>query len=372
MSLDILYVGNHDISQWLGELNKFIKIQERKIKILFENNVDDAYNHLFSQRVGVIIVDSDLENQSAKELINTVKNEVVLQHITILVITQQNNKEEAKRLLLCGADKTIPIEQIDETSFFLALRPLLFNAIIVSEKINRTAHLQDKAITDFIMLDLIKDYIPRNLWKVAQECAHLQVLSLPGVEKEATVVFGDIVGFTKMSENLSPKEVIANLNEAYEIVTRYVYEYNGDIDKFIGDAFFAVFNSPIDALKSMIAIQGELEKINEVKRNSGIHEILFRISIRTGPVIRGNVGGNNRYDNTLIGDTVNTASRLENLCPPAEIVLSEKVKKSLKLNLSSLQSFTTQLRGKNTEITYYIVYEYLKNNPDALKKKGKK
>ncbi len=364
MSMDILYVGKHDVTQWISELNEFIKAQDKTINIICETSIDEAYNHLFSQKVGVIIVDSELEGQSVKDFITTVKNEVVLHHISVLVIVPHYEKEQLHELLLIGADRIVPLDRLDETTFFLSVKPLLFNALVMFEKIHRTTHLQDKAITDFIMLDLIKDYIPKTIWEVAQKCAHLQVLSLPGEEKEATVVFGDIVGFTKMSENLSPKEVIAILNEAYEVITRYVYDHNGDIDKFIGDAFFAVFQSPSDAVNCMVQIQKELEKINEIKRSQEVDEIQFRISIHTGPVIRGNVGGNRRYDNTLIGDTVNTASRLEHLCPNGDIVISDKTRKEIGLTISKENKFTAQLRGKDTKITYYTIFELLKNHKD--------
>ncbi len=366
MSVDILYVGNHDLNQWTSELVDFIEAQDKAINIICEKNIDEAYNHLFSQKVGVILVDSELENQSVTEFITTVKNEVVLHHISVLVIVPHYEKDQMHELLLIGADKIVPLDRLDTTTFFLSVKPLLFNALVMFEKIHRTTHLQDKAITDFIMLDLIKDYIPKTIWKVAQECAHLQVLSLPGEEKEATVVFGDIVGFTKMSECLSPREVIASLNEVYEVVTRNVHANSGDIDKFIGDAFFAVFNSPFDAVKSMITIQRELKKINELKRNQGIHELRFRIGIHTGPVIRGNVGGDNRYDNTLIGDTVNTASRLEPLCPPCDIVISETVRNLLSLDIPESMRFTTKVKGKDIEVTYYTIYEYLKEHTDYI------
>ncbi len=362
MGFDILYVGKRNLTDWMGEVTEFIKSFEKKINFITEDNIEEAYNHLYAQRVGVIILDSELEGQSASGFITTIKNEVVLKHISVLVIAQTYNKGEFTQLLLSGADRVIPYDRFEEGMFFLSIRPLILNALLMSEKILTTTNLQDKVITDFIMLDLIKDYIPKTIWKVAQECAHLQVLSLPGEEKDATVVFGDIVGFTKRSENSSPKEVIAILNEAFEVITRFVYSNNGDIDKFIGDAFFAVFDSPFDAVKSMVCIQKELEDINERKNKQGLEELQFRISVHSGPVIRGNVGGNNRYDNTLIGDTVNTASRLEHLCPPSDIIISESVRKLIKLKIDDSHKFITDIRGKNNKITYYTVYDILKDN----------
>ncbi len=255
MALEVLYVGRHDLRRWTNSIREFEKNQNTQIILLSETSIEVAYNHLFSQRVGLVVIDSDLEKEKVADFISTIKSDVALHHIFVFVIVPKANKKDIKEMLQLGADKVVSVDRIRDTISFLSLRPLLLNALVMSEKINKTTHLQDEAVTDYIMLDLIKDYVPRTIWNTAQECADIQKMKLPEEEKEATVVFGDIVGFTKMSENLSPKEVIANLNEVYEVVTRYVYTHNGDIDKFIGDAFFAVFDSAEDAARSMYFVQ---------------------------------------------------------------------------------------------------------------------
>ncbi len=366
MALEVLYVGRHDLKKWTKSIREFEKNQNTRISLLSETSIEIAYNHLFSQRVGLVVIDSDYDVEMLSDFIGTIKNDTALHHIFVMVIAPNSNKKTTKQMLQLGADKVVSVDRISDTISFLSLKPLLLNALVMSEKINKTNDLQDEAVTDYIMLDLIKDYVPRTIWNTAQECAHLQKLKLPDEEKEATVVFGDIVGFTKMSENLSPKEVIAKLNEVYEVVTRYVYEYNGDIDKFIGDAFFAVFNTAEEAARSMYFVQKELELLNKFKRIKGQQELHFRISIHTGPVIRGNVGGNNRFDNTLIGDTVNTASRLEQVCPPSEIVISDKVRELLLINIPDELRYTVTPKGKNTEVVYYTVYEHFKQISVAM------
>ncbi len=366
MGLEVLYVGRHDLKKWTKSIREFEKNQNTQINLLSETSIELAYNHLFSQRVGLVVIDADFEIDMLSDFIATIKNDVALHHIFVMVITPHSNKKETKKMLQLGADKVVSVDRISDTISFLSLRPLLLNALVMSEKINRATNLQDEAVTDYIMLDLIKDYVPQTIWKTAQKCADIQRLVLPEEEKEATVVFGDIVGFTRMSENMSPKDVISTLNEAFEVVTRHVYENNGDIDKFIGDAFFAVFDSAENAARCMYFIQKELERMNEYKSIKDIQEIHFRISIHTGPDIRGNVGGHNRYDNTLIGDTVNTASRLEQLCPPSEIVISDRVRELLLIDIPDALRYTVTPKGKNTEIVYYTVYEHFKQISVAM------
>lgn len=365
MDFYILYIGKLVLSQWTQELYSFGEARDMKIELINEDTLEGAYNHLFSGKIGLIIIDSDLEE--ADEFITMVKNEVVLRHISILVILPEYNIDVVKKILLNGADRVITMDKIEEGMFFPVIRPIIMSSILTSEKISRTSELQDKAITNFIMLDLIKDYIPKTIWKVAQKYAHLQKLTLPGEEREATVVFGDIKGFTKISQHLTPKEVIANLNAVYEVVTRYIYMCNGDVDKFIGDAFFGIFDFASDAVRSMVLIQKELQQLNAKRKKEGLDEINFRIGVHTGLVIRGNVGGHHRYDNTLIGDTINTASRLEHISPCGDVSISDDTRIKLELEIPADCMFTTRLRGRDCDIQYYTVYNFLKDNKDFLK-----
>ncbi len=368
MALEILYVGRYSLKRWSKEIHEFELKQNTQVNLVCEKNIEVAYNHLFSQQVGVAVIDSDFGETIVSDFINTIKNDVALHHIFVMVITPHTNRGEVKAMLQLGADKVISLSRLSDTISFLSLRPLLLNALVMSEKITRATNLQDEAVTDYIMLDLIKDYVPQTIWQSALKCADTQKLELPEEEKEATVVFGDIAGFTRMSEKLTPKEVISTLNDAFEVVTRYVYENKGDIDKFIGDAFFAVFDSPEDAARCMYFIQKEFELVNKFKRIKGKQEIHFRISIHTGPVIRGNVGGHNRFDNTLIGDTVNTASRLEQCCPAGEIVISDRVRELLLIDLPDNIRFKVKPRGKNIEIVYFTVYEHFKQISITMEK----
>ena len=105
--------------------------------------------------------------------------------------------------------------------------------------------------------------------------------------------------FTTISEKIQPEEVIQMLNGIFNIVTQVVYQNFGDIDKFIGDAFLAVFRHPEMALLSAVAIQTSLKLYNDIREIDDMPVALFRMGINFGKVIRGSVGGTIRYDNTL-------------------------------------------------------------------------
>jgi class 3 adenylate cyclase len=139
-----------------------------------------------------------------------------------------------------------------------------------------------------------------------------------GQMREMTVLFSDIRGFTSLSESLHPKRLIASLNYYLDTMTDVIINNRGTIDKFIGDAIMAFWNAPLkDSDHSKKAIKTALNmqaKMNYVRSEiPELSETKIGIGIARGPMVVGNVGGKNRFDYTVLGDTVNLASRLESL-----------------------------------------------------------
>ncbi len=355
----IVYVGHLDISKWIPEIIDFALHFGLTVKVAVEDTMDAAYNYIFTHKVYLIIIDSD--TKGALEAVKMLKAEEISLYIPLLIFNIEDSMDVKREFLLAGAEQCLFKKELKEEMFFPVLRPMIMHSYFLSEKIETAAKLQEDAITDFIMLDLIKAYIPKTTWKVAMNCSKMQKIVLPEEKRELTIVFGDIKGFTKLSQHLSPQEIISILNETYEVVTRYIYENNGDVDKFIGDAFFGIFPNAKDAIRSMVLIQKELRKTNQRKKLNKFPEIQFRIGIHTGLVIRGNVGGHDRYDNTLIGDAVNTASRLEHIAPVGDIIISETTLKNAGLTIPEKYKKSCLLRGKDSKINVYTAYEYLKD-----------
>jgi class 3 adenylate cyclase len=146
---------------------------------------------------------------------------------------------------------------------------------------------------------------------------------LGGERRTATVLFSDIRGFTTLSEQLSPEEVVAFLNEFLEMMVDCVLEHGGVLDKFIGDAVLAVFGVPVSrgsveadarAAVACARTMGErLAALNEQRVAAGKAPIRIGIGVHTGELVAGNIGSPRRMQYTVIGDTVNVGSRLESL-----------------------------------------------------------
>jgi len=196
-------------------------------------------------------------------------------------------------------------------------------------------------------------YVSREV--LAQILKNPDKIELGGEEKEITILFSDIRGFTSFSEKTNPRMLINFLNEYFSLMTGLVIQNKGTLDKYIGDAIMAFWGAPVEnekqtdlALKTAIEMIQGLEKFPKLKIGVGIH---------TGMAIVGNVGSNDRIQYTAIGDTVNIASRLEGLNKEfgTEIIISEKTKNKLKNNYNLKNLGSATVKGKKEKISIYSI-----------------
>ncbi len=151
---------------------------------------------------------------------------------------------------------------------------------------------------------------------------------LPPKESEISILFADIVGFTAISERLTPSQISQLLDNLFEEMIREVFAYGGTLDKYIGDCIMAFFGAPEPqsdhANRAVAAALGMLTRLENLNANDFWTEPLqLRIAINSGKAVVGDVGSSQRVDYTALGATINLASRLEAVCPPAECVVSE-------------------------------------------------
>jgi len=180
-------------------------------------------------------------------------------------------------------------------------------------------------------------------------------------EKNASILFADIVGFTTMSEKMSPSAVALLLNDYLSRMTDVIFKYEGTLDKYIGDAIMAVFGAPLDmadhacrAIKAGLEMQERLAEFN-ADRKEGPH-LRIRIGINSGRVVAGEIGSINKKEYTVLGDAVNTASRLESsVAKPGMVVIGENTYEQVKelFQFKSLGQAT--LKGKEKEVAVYEV-----------------
>jgi adenylate cyclase len=157
---------------------------------------------------------------------------------------------------------------------------------------------------------------------------------LPPKESEISILFADIVGFTAISERLTPTQIAEMLNNLFEEMLQEVFTYGGTLDKYIGDCIMAFFGAPEEqsdhAERAVTTAQAMLRRLEKLNANGFWQEpIQLRIAINSGKAVVGDVGSSQRVEYTALGATINLASRLESVCPPDECVVSEATYKSL-------------------------------------------
>jgi class 3 adenylate cyclase len=135
-----------------------------------------------------------------------------------------------------------------------------------------------------------------------------------GAERNLTVLFSDIRDFSSLCESMSPGDTLRFLNSYFGRLSPTVRKYNGVVDKFIGDCIMAIFNNPIDAIRAAVEFQRDLVTYNLERRIGGRRLVDAGIGICTGPVIMGPLGSEEKIEITVLSDTVNIASRLDNMC----------------------------------------------------------
>ena len=183
---------------------------------------------------------------------------------------------------------------------------------------------------------------------------------LESKDVSVTILFTDIVGFTRISERLIPREVNMLLNQYFSRMTDVVFEYDGTLDKYVGDRLMAVFGAPIEkeddaerAIRAALKMRQELAVMME--NSSPEKRFDVRIGINTGRVVAGNIGSPKRMDYTVIGDSVNIASRLESSAQPNQILVGEQTYRQVREKFKFREVGKKKLRGKSEEILIYEV-----------------
>lgn len=187
-------------------------------------------------------------------------------------------------------------------------------------------------------------------------------LKLGGENRDVAVLFVDIRGFTPLSESLEPEQVVDILNGYLELTTASIFRHGGTLDKFIGDATMAVFNAPFDTedyvyraiLTAWDIVQGGNRIEKEYLQRYGKH-VGFGVGVNCGPAVVGNIGCDFRMDYTAIGDTVNTAARLEANAPRGTVYISEEVYKQVKDRITCESVGEIPLKGKSKGVFVYSV-----------------
>jgi adenylate cyclase len=189
-----------------------------------------------------------------------------------------------------------------------------------ADEIGQLATAVDRMTTGLMERDRARELLGKMVsQQVATELLGRR-LELGGEERVVTVLFADIRGFTRMSQNMPPGELVSVLNSYLTALSNVVEKHSGIVDKYIGDAIMAVFGAPIPqpdhavrAVRAALAMHRSLDDLKKALVERGRPRVEFGIGINTAAVVVGNMGSARRVNYTVIGEGVNLAARVEKL-----------------------------------------------------------
>lgn len=270
------------------------KAVEEKVAILTDNAVADA------RFKGQSIVLQSVRSAMCSPLMNSKDEAVGLLYVDNMTATNSFSDEDLQFLVAFSNLASVGLRNVQ-----------------YAEQIQREAMVRSN----------FERYFAPNV--AAEIATRADAVGVGGEKRAVTVMFTDIRGFTSMSEKMSPDEIASLMSEYFEEMVDIIFEFGGTLDKFIGDAIMALWGAPIahpddadKAVQAAIAMQKAVAELNEHWKKESRPTITVGIGINHGDVFAGNIGSHRRLEYTVLGDAVNTASRLCSKAGGGEILIS--------------------------------------------------
>jgi len=333
--------------QWMNSIYDGIIIVDKNQKALFWNKGAEQITGYQSRDItGNEGIDALLEinedNGKPDQTASTVFQEVISKGFTYetrLYLTHKYGYRFPVRAFFQ------PVRDSDENITGLVT---IFRDISIEERFH---HLEER------YKEVIRQYVSETTYKEIIRVVSSDEYRIKAYNRNLTILFMDIVGFTGLSERLKPEKVVEMLNVYFTRTARVVQKNSGDIDKFLGDGVMAIFKDPPDAVNAAKDMIPEgLNELNRLLADRRLNPINLRIGINTGNLIQGNIGSEDRRDWTVVGDVVNTAYRIEEAAEPGHILISENTVKSLQAPKNYRFIKELFLKGKSKPIRVYSPY----------------
>jgi len=324
-------------------------------------NIREAHKILSDYDMHVVLVKQMLPEMSGLQFCESVSHE--FPNLSKIILASSEDVDSLRR-----AHKTDQIFQFISSSYSQAevqmavgnaikLQKTRFENQVLNEKISASNQQQED------ILELFKRYVPGEVVSQALKTSKENIMG-PGESRVVSVLFSDMRHFTQKTEHLPPSEVVNFLNDYWEIISNAVKRNKGSVNKYMGDGMLAVFGAPVsyidnhkNAVNAAIDMVDSLDKINYKYSDKLGGEISMGLGINSGEVIVGNVGTDDFMEYTVIGNTVNTASRMEKISKHKKnsIIISKKTHDLVQHAFETSELKKAQLTDKNESIEYYEV-----------------
>mgnify|MGYP001373219480 CR=1 FL=1 len=206
------------------------------------------------------------------------------------------------------------------------------------------------------IISSIQKYLPKRV--IDKILLNPDGVKVEGERRQVTVLFGDLSGFTAMSETMDPEQVVEVVNQYFDTMVEIASRYGGHIDKFMGDALMVLFGAPVahedDPLRACLAAIEMLEAMDRFSAERKM-DLAMSIGLNTGEVVALNVGSKERMEYTVIGDGVNLAARLEKVATARECVIGENTYRQVKGKIKLKKLKPVMVKGKSKPQNVYLI-----------------
>lgn len=327
---------------------KFRKqIREKEYEFFFAINGNDALEKLLVEpEVDIVLSDINMPEMDGLTLLSKLSETKPL--LKAVIVSAYGDMENIRTAMNRGA-------------FDFITKPINFEDLIITIEKTLKHCLQIKETLKAIKENnILKMYVDENVLNFMGSREYESTI-MANETIEATVMFIDLCGFTKISETVPADTVVTMINSYFDEMVKEIMAQQGFIDKFIGDAIMAVFKGDYHLDRAIDAAIAVRNKINNLPKTENIQGFMPQVSIgiKSGDMISGNIGSVSlkRLDYTVIGDTVNTAARFQDAAKENQIIISEACYNQVKEAFKCKKIGAIELKNKAETITVYEVLE---------------
>lgn len=327
---------------------KFRKqIRQKEYEFLFAENGVAALNRLRDEpEVDIVLSDINMPEMDGLTLLTKINELSPI--IKSVIVSAYGDMENIRTAMNRGA-------------FDFITKPINFEDLTLTmEKTLKHAQLLKETLQAVKENNILKMYVDENVLNFMGN-KEFEATIMANETIEATVIFIDLCGFTKISETAPADTVVTMLNTYFDVMVAEIMDQQGFIDKFIGDAIMAVFRGDYHLDRAVDAALAVRNKINELPKIEALQDFEPKVSIgiKCGEMVSGNIGSASlkRLDYTVIGDTVNTAARLQDAAKPNQIVISGYCYEQIKEAFKCKKLGEIRVKNKTEPLTVYEVLE---------------
>jgi class 3 adenylate cyclase len=334
------------------------RLKRRGLESTIAVSGEKALGLIEQQKFDLVLLDIMMPGINGLQVLEKLRATFSVQELPVIMATAKIDSEDVVQALVLGANDYVT-KPIDFPVLFARVQTQLelkdmhdHNRQLVKQLETRNTFIRE-AFGRYMSDDVVNTLL--------ESPSHLQ---LGGELRNMTILFADLRGFTKVSENLEPDKVVSLVNNFFGVMTRVIDAYQGTINEFYGDGILTFFGAPLDqpdharrAVACAIKMQESMRRVNALNDEAGLPMIQMGIGINTGDVVVGNVGSEIRAKYGVVGNPVNVAARIEKSTRSGEILVSDDVVKSAggDASIDIPRSMKISIKGIDKPVTVHQV-----------------